>query len=666
MKKIRYFLCLLSIGLSFNLLAQRHLTGFGFTKNPKKVELLRHNLEGEFIAAVIGDNIEVWYNGSASMKYSIPTGHKEISDIAFTPDGKYIISSGKDKSIKIWNFLDGRLFREIKGHTDEVVSLAVSSNGNFIASASLDQTIKIWDSKNYNEINTFFHHRCEIFDLGISNDGKYLATAGEDQKVVVREIPMGYEIGEFKFPEMPLVVKFHEKDNKLVVGGDKGAITLYDINNPTMSPLLWNANHLEAITDITFSFDDQYMVTTHDKSRCMVWDTKKKIILIDEELSGDVRSADFNPNGKTLAVTGDKNNIFDVTFLNIAPKLILGSDDKEAPMIVLSEPQFKGDRFTTDASRVQLKGIATDRGTGLYSVLINGREAIKGSSEFAVSMDLTFGDNAIEIRAIDAANNVSIKSFHIIREANNAQNDIFEFDVEGENHLLVMAADQYQSWAQLTNAVSDAKKIINVLQEKYGFKEENIYTLFNEQVTRDGMVQSLTDVLQKVKPADNLVIYYSGHGDFNTALKEGYWVPIDGKKGERHHYLSNSELKTYLKAINSKHTFLIADACFSGSLFASSSRGGYFDNLSHLKSRWGLTAGSLEEVADGNKGETSPFCKALLEFLSNPPEKEFTVGDIVHFVKKKVANETSQQPQGNILSDCGDEGGQMIFKVNGF
>ncbi|GAB4331285.1 MAG: hypothetical protein OHK0038_06050 [Flammeovirgaceae bacterium] len=666
MKKVIFIICFLCCGLNSSLFAQRHLNGFGFTKNPKKVEILRHNVDGEFIAAVIEDNIEVWYNGSASMKYSIPTAHKEISDIAFTPDGKYLFSTGKDKSIKIWNFLDGRLFKEIKGHTSEIVAIAVSSNGNYLASASLDQTIKLWDLKTYNEVNTFFQHRCEIYDVAISNDGKYLATAGEDQRIVVREIPIGYEVGEYRFSEKPLVLKFHEKDNKLVVGGDKGAITLYDISNPTMLPILWNTNHPEAITDIAFSFDDQYMVTTHEESRCMIWDTKKKIILIDEELSGDVLTADFNPNGKTLAVTGDKNNIFDVTFLNIAPKLILGSDDKEAPMIVLSEPQFKGDRFTTDVSRIQLKGIATDRGTGLYSVLINGREAIKGSSEFAVSMDLTFGDNPVEIRAMDAANNVSIKSFHIIRESSNVQNDIFEFDVEGENHLLIIAADQYQFWPQLTNAVSDAKKIENVLKEKYGFKEENIYTLLNEQVTRDGMVQILTELLQKVKPADNLVIYYSGHGDFNTSLKEGYWVPIDGKKGERHHYLSNSELKTFLKAINSKHTFLIADACFSGSLFASSSRGSYYDNLSHLKSRWGLTAGSLEEVSDGKKGETSPFCRALLEFLSNPPEKEFTVGDIVHFVKKKVANETSQQPQGNILADCGDEGGQMVFKVNGF
>ncbi len=68
-----------------------------------------------------------------------------MSCLAITPDGKYIVSGSRDKTIKIWEFLSGQLIRTLTGHEHWVLSVAISPNGKYIASGSLDQTIKIWD-----------------------------------------------------------------------------------------------------------------------------------------------------------------------------------------------------------------------------------------------------------------------------------------------------------------------------------------------------------------------------------------------------------------------------------------------------------------------------------------------------------------------------------------
>lgn len=66
-------------------------------------------------------------------------GHKNpISTIAFTNDGKYLVSGSWDKTIKIWNFETSLEVRTLIGHTNFVFAIAVSRDGKFIISGSED------------------------------------------------------------------------------------------------------------------------------------------------------------------------------------------------------------------------------------------------------------------------------------------------------------------------------------------------------------------------------------------------------------------------------------------------------------------------------------------------------------------------------------------------
>ena len=236
----------------------------------------------------------------------------------------------------------------------------------------------------------------------------------------------------------------------------------------------------------------------------------------------------------------------------------------------------------------------------------------------------------------------------------------FEFDAEAKNYMLMIACDNYKYWRPLNNPVKDAQDVKKVLIKKYGFTQENVFELMNNEVTPAKVEQAFDKLVDVGTNRDNLIIYYSGHGYYDKKYDEGFWVPVDGRTTDKSSYIRNTDIVKYLKALKFKHVFLIIDACFSGSLFSQGHRG-YVDKVEALKSRWGFTSGSLEFVSDGKKGENSPFAKQLLDFLKGNVQDKFPVSQLIQSVKVAVANNTKQLPVGKPIQNVGDAGGEFIF-----
>lgn len=73
------------------------------------------------------------------------TGHQgAITSLTFTPDGRYLISGSRDRTVRIWNSGTWELLAILTGHTQAVTSVASSQNGQWIVSSSLDHTIRLW------------------------------------------------------------------------------------------------------------------------------------------------------------------------------------------------------------------------------------------------------------------------------------------------------------------------------------------------------------------------------------------------------------------------------------------------------------------------------------------------------------------------------------------
>jgi len=101
------------------------------------------------------NTISVWDTGNGEKIFSIDKDifpKTPVCAVQFSSDGKYIVSASgdsfsdhKDNSIKIWDAESGNLLTSMKGHDDNVNALAFSKDGRRVVSSSIDSTIRIWE-----------------------------------------------------------------------------------------------------------------------------------------------------------------------------------------------------------------------------------------------------------------------------------------------------------------------------------------------------------------------------------------------------------------------------------------------------------------------------------------------------------------------------------------
>ena len=238
------------------------------------------------------------------------------------------------------------------------------------------------------------------------------------------------------------------------------------------------------------------------------------------------------------------------------------------------------------------------------------------------------------------------------------------------NHLLIIGIDQYSdpNFRNLQNAKKDAQDFKKLMLEQYQFTEENTTCLFDEAATRENILDEFQNHLNELGENDNLLFYYSGHGEIvkSGRRERGYWIPCDGVFGKTSTLIQNTSIKQLFYDSYAHHIFGIVDSCFSGSLFVGN-RSSVEKRLNSLTSRWLLTAGLLEPVSDGSLGDNSPFAKTLLSHLRGNPDNALWSSDLCLRVLKSVADNTREQtPRGEPLHGVGHMGGQFIFRKKGF
>ena len=73
-------------------------------------------------------------------------GHTDsVSSVAFSPDGKQVMSGSDDGMVQLWDVATGAPLQMLKGHTGWVSSVAFSPDSKQVMSGSGNQTVQLWD-----------------------------------------------------------------------------------------------------------------------------------------------------------------------------------------------------------------------------------------------------------------------------------------------------------------------------------------------------------------------------------------------------------------------------------------------------------------------------------------------------------------------------------------
>ncbi len=227
---------------------------------------------------------------------------------------------------------------------------------------------------------------------------------------------------------------------------------------------------------------------------------------------------------------------------------------------------------------------------------------------------------------------------------------------------LIIAEEDYEDHniKDLKFPISDAKKLQNILETKYAFESSNIN--FLENPTRSEIFRALDELFKISSKTDHLLIFFAGHGVYDESFKRGYWLPSDAAHDVRSNWISNPDIKDYITNINTTHTLLISDACFSGSIFEFNRNvdlgetSPVVKKLLQKNARNAMTSGLDKPVPD-----ESVFIKYLLKALEENTTPYIKASDLFNTIQEAVLANTENIPQFGVIKNANHEGGEFIF-----
>jgi caspase domain-containing protein len=266
---------------------------------------------------------------------------------------------------------------------------------------------------------------------------------------------------------------------------------------------------------------------------------------------------------------------------------------------------------------------------------------------------------------LDSLQNVTLTE--IRNELENTRDKINNRFESGNHKALLIGINQYQdpNWQTLKTPIQDVRELKDLLIKEYLFEEQDVILL--ENAGFEEIIGAFNEVRKIADNKTNLLVYFAGHGYYPPGEEEGYWIPSDAGNPETQKlFLPTSTVLSKIKSIRSKHTLVMADSCFSGSLVrqtrGSEINSRYFRDLSDKKSRQIITSGGLEPVSDQGWGDNSIFAGKLLEILSRQRSEPLSASELALNLRKEVKNANAlQTPEYGRLHVVDDENGEFFF-----
>jgi WD40 repeat protein len=237
-------------------------------------------------------------------------GHQQpVSSIAFSPDGRQLVSSSFDKTIKVWDTKNGKCLKTLLGHHNRIWTVAFHPNGRTIASGGDDNHTKIWDLKRGRCINTIVGHTNAILSVKLSPDRNYLASGNEDNTIRIWDVNHGkIDLTLREHTNRVWSVEFSPDGDLLASGSADYTIKLWDWKLGNCLHTL--GGHKSWVWKVVFSPCDRILASSSYDQTVKIWDIQTYKCL--KTLVGHpspVICADFSPDGKLLASCDFSGNI---------------------------------------------------------------------------------------------------------------------------------------------------------------------------------------------------------------------------------------------------------------------------------------------------------------------------------------------------------------------
>jgi eukaryotic-like serine/threonine-protein kinase len=273
------------------------------------------------------------------------TGHTDaVTCLAFAPDGRRLISGGKDRSLRLWDVAAGHELRHVAempqevrgvaflpdgrhvvaacgagarlweletgrevvrfiGHTDTIKSLAVSPDGTWLLTGGDDKALRLWDVHTGREVRRLPGHTRDVTSVAFCCDGRLALSGSRDQTLRLWDVTTGRELRRFTGPKGMVVSVALSADGRYALSGNfDTTLRLFDVASGR--ELRRFSGHKQMVAAVAFAADGRRVLSgSHDRT-VRLWELESaRELCCCEGHTGPVTCVSFAPDGRR-AVSG--------------------------------------------------------------------------------------------------------------------------------------------------------------------------------------------------------------------------------------------------------------------------------------------------------------------------------------------------------------------------
>jgi WD40 repeat protein len=239
------------------------------------------------------NTVRIWDASSGQQIGLSLKGHTSpVYAVAFSPDGRRIVSGSRDETLRVWDAESGQpMGPPLQGHTSAVTSVGFSPDGRLILSGSADATVRIWDASTGKQFGSSLKgHAGEVASVAYSHNGKWIISGSYDNTVRLWDASSGLQIvgPPLQGHKSPVrSVAFSPDDSRIVSGSGRfstGSDESGYVDSYGNMVMVWDrksgkpigpalVGHTEPVLSLAYSPDGRRIVSASADDTLLLWDT---------------------------------------------------------------------------------------------------------------------------------------------------------------------------------------------------------------------------------------------------------------------------------------------------------------------------------------------------------------------------------------------------------
>mgnify|MGYP001401821523 FL=1 len=188
----------------------------------------------------------------------------------FDSEGRSLVTSSEDKTVKVWNLTNYKLRANLEGHDGPVRATGFHPGNTLVISGSDDCSMRVWDIESKQQLLGFIDHKKPITSVAFHPNTAYAASGGMDKKVKVYDIRSKKMICQFEtHTEEVNQIAFQPSGNFLISTSNDSKIKVWDLR--VWQPAFTLFGHTGPSRSVCFSPKGDYFATGGDDTAILIW-----------------------------------------------------------------------------------------------------------------------------------------------------------------------------------------------------------------------------------------------------------------------------------------------------------------------------------------------------------------------------------------------------------